>query len=52
MAIKYGNLIKPWSSQWTSEIFDEMFGLSHGQKGHFKQMSQSKVINVFHAPCL
>jgi hypothetical protein len=27
-----------------------MFGLSHGRKGHFSQMSESKVTLVFHVP--
>jgi hypothetical protein len=42
------NLTKPWSSWWTSDHFDQMFGLSDGQKSHFSQTSQSKVIHVFH----
>jgi hypothetical protein len=44
------NLIKPWSSSWTFDLFYQMFNLSLGQKYHFSQISQSKVIRVFHAP--
>jgi hypothetical protein len=47
MAIKYVNLMKTWLSLWTFRLFGQMFGLSHGQKGHFNQMFQIKVI---HAP--
>jgi hypothetical protein len=46
------NLIKPWSFCWTFGLFNQMFGLSHGQKCHFSQTSQSKVTHIFHAPCL
>jgi len=40
--------IKPWSFWWTSSLFDQMFGLSHGQKSQFSQMTQLKVTRVFH----
>jgi hypothetical protein len=33
------NLIKPWSFCRTSGLFNQMFGLSHGQKCHFSQTS-------------
>jgi len=47
--IRMANLTKPWSSWWTFGIFKQMFGLSHGQKGQFSHMSQSKVTCSFHA---
>jgi len=37
--LRFGVYPKPWSSWWTSGLFDQMFGLSHGQKCHFSQMS-------------
>ncbi len=32
------NLIKPWSLDGSLAFFNQMFGLLHGQKGHFSQM--------------
>jgi len=52
MTLNMANLIKPWSSRWAFNLFNQMFGLSHGQKCHFSQMFQSKVTCVFHAPGL
>ncbi len=43
------NLTKPCSSWWTMAFFEQMFGLSHGKKCPFNQMSQSKVVHAFHA---
>jgi hypothetical protein len=40
--LSMANLTEPWSSWWTSRIFDQMFGLSHVQKNHFNQMSRQK----------
>ncbi len=44
------NLIKPWPFWWTFVHFDQLFGLTLGQKGHLGQMYWSNVTCVFHAP--
>jgi hypothetical protein len=42
------NLTKLRSSWWTFGLFDQMFGLSHGQKCHFNEMFKSKITRFFH----
>jgi hypothetical protein len=44
------NLTKSWPFWWTFVHFDQMFGLTVGQKDHINQMYLSNVTYVFHAP--